>query len=338
MQGTVIKVTPVFTALVLIFIGCGQTITISRKHGAIEQLPGIPFYVKTAGCEHRTLWLQPVYTLTFKETITTSSEPIAEQQDHTRKRPQSTKPAQPVQAPEKKEKTEVITDVVLLSLNQYRDPAVFMLRNLLSAGGAEEPGPGEVEAIKKAWQTVRALMKSEPFAVDEAQLTGTDKDKVIQIANEVVPRVFVDYHIVYYYNTKKPMAGTSQASIKLANDGTMAEGSAQVETKTLATFFGLLPVSDVLTKVAAANLPVAPGAVESRSYKFELSTQTALFKHTHYVLQTDSRNNYLIPPCEAATSALTEGIYNVTVEDVSQSTKENDGSTVKANGAIKLPK
>src|SRR5271156_4980628 len=60
--------------LCVLLSGCLSTVRIKKEtdpsQHTVGDVPGIPFYVKTAKCKQETIWLEPVYTMTLKKTIT----------------------------------------------------------------------------------------------------------------------------------------------------------------------------------------------------------------------------------------------------------------------------
>jgi hypothetical protein len=161
---------------------------------------------------------------------------------------------------------------------------------------------------------------------------------VVKIVNDVLPESYVDYKHIYYYNVSRPWIGSSQASIKLASDGTMTEGSGQQESKTLQAFLDLLPIKEVFSAAAKGAMAVAPidgGGPLKGTAKYELSTDVKTLKHTHYVIDESKQ-----PPCPAIKEdvGVKDG-YNLLVEDVSESKKSPPkDNEIGISGSIQLPK
>ena len=201
----------------------------------------------------------------------------------------------------------------------------------------------EIADIEDKWDAVVKLAPPDPFTVDENKLNASDR--VVKVANSTAPKVYVDYSTVYYYNVGKPLAGTAQASLKLASDGTMTEGSAQVESKTLQTFLDLLPVKDVLTAAAKSAGGFAlltetgtPKAVPT-TVKYELAAEVRTFKHTHSeFVKRDSKKTAPPQVCEPPSDDVLAG--NMLVEEVTEPKKKSDDSeqTISVSGSIQLPK
>jgi len=352
--------------LIQSFPSCGSTVAVKRARTSPatntdpnkrSELPGIPFFVKSAGCKHQTVWIQPIYTLSLK-TVFTPSTQTASNANTGSASGGSGKPDQKKDAinetvdkkqAKKPEQTTSI-ETVTLSWEQYRKEPVSKLRSRLTGmTGFSAANAGDVIT---AWRDVGGLATPDPYSVDENELSGAYKERVIKVANEVTEVSYVDYSTTYYFNSKKPLAGTSQANIKLAADGTMTEGSGQIESKTLQAFLDLVPVKDVLTTVAAAYLPKAPVppellALPAGTYQFELTTEVNMIKHTHYSLLKDNNDpqRFRMPPCEPVATDLPNPTdkspqpYNLLVEKVTGSAEpKGDDSAVKVSGTVKLPK
>jgi hypothetical protein len=326
---------PSITALWLIAamtLGCGQAIKVNRaKYDTVpaEEL-GIPFYVKTSSCEQQTIWLQPIYTLTLKATVT----------------PQLPQTPAPDTGKPKNEPT-VLTRTVTLTLREFRTVQVAQLYAAVnSAQKATLTGltsDTQIQDIEDKWQAVVNLAPADPFTVDEDHLNlcvqpRCDNERVIKVANSTSAKIFVDYTTMYFYNVAKPLAGSSQASLKLASDGTMTEGSAQIESKTLQTFLDLLPVKEVLTAVAKtaggvkALVQIPPTVV-----KFELTADVKTYKHTHSAYVTTPTATPAV--CGPPSGDLLSG-YNLMIEDVTETKKKPEGAyqIISVSGSIQLPK
>jgi hypothetical protein len=128
----------------------------------------------------------------------------------------------------------------------------------------------------------------------------------------------------------------------LAADGTLSKGSAQAESKTLQSFLDLIPVKDTVSAVAKAGLAgaalsLATPGLEVDHFKFDLATDTKVFKHTHSQNDTDTKD------CKAARGYVTTDfsltIAEVTASGTSDQTKpKTDQNQLKLQGTIDLPK
>ncbi len=309
-----IAIVPVFS---LLLCGCGSLIKVTRQPRANNagSVAGIPFYVKAERCKQQTIWLQPIYSVTLKATFT----------------------------PTDKAKPAIVSSRTLVLTLVEIQSADF--KTLMQAVNEAQPdGNGGISAaalddIEDAWTTLSEHQPADPYRLNQDQLSsanGTDRYRVLRVANETVAETYVDYSTMYFFNTSKPLAGSAQGNVELSGDGTMTKGSAQIESKTLQTFLDLLPVKDVLGTVAkgalgAALAPTPPAVAGTTTYDLSVSVQQ-VWKHTHY--------KYLAaaPPCEPPAGELTSG-YNLVTEDVTEPKKKAaDGQTISVNGSIQLPK
>jgi hypothetical protein len=324
--------------------GCSSTtLEITRvktppppQMGTSETVPGIPFYVKTAGCRHQTVWIQPVYALALAVKVT-AEEPAADDSQPTNHPPNT------------KTTTSTCTYSKVISLGTYNnaDHPVQALQSLLSQAGSATDLQ-RIQNIFAAWDRIVTGTYDPLSLSDDDTITSHD---VYLASNTIAPELYVDYGTTYYFNSRKPLAGSSQQTAKLADDGTLTEGTSQVESKTLATFLSLVPFSDVLKTIATGALPFAtdqralqcasPTAVRA-TYEFDLKITTKALKRTHsaYVLGTDS--TLTKPPCGLPVTQVikpTYTAYNATVEESSAGDgSKDDGNTVKVNGTVVLPK
>jgi hypothetical protein len=339
-----IAMVPVFS---LLLSGCGSLIKVTRQPRAntAGSVAGIPFYVKAGICKHQTIWLQPIYSVTLKMTFTPD--------DKGKPANDKGKPANDKGKPaDDKAKPAIVSSRTLVLTLAEVQSADF--KTLMQAVNEAQPDAnGGISAaalgdIEDAWTTLSERQPADPYRLDQNQLrsvpvpgapgvpAGTDRNRVLQVANETVAETYVDYSTMYFFNTSKPLAGSAQGNVELAGDGTMTKGSAQIESKTLQTFLDLLPVKDVLGTVAkgAVGAALAPTPVAGTvTYDLSISVQQ-VWKHTHY--------KYLAvaPPCAPpAGELITANDYSLLTEDVTEPKKKPaDGQTISVNGSIQLPK
>jgi hypothetical protein len=267
-------------SLCVTLTGCLSTVSVKRdpldptqlkRQGQKTEVPGIPFYVKTAECKQETTWIEPVFRLTLKRT----SAQKFKDENAAKKEAESTK------QPEKlKLESTVTSSTRVLSWSDYQKEQVSQLQGLLGNAGAKP----EESQVDTAWTSVTMLRQYSPFRVDEDALIASKN--VIQVANTAGPEVMVDYSRTYYYNTPRPLAGTSKANAKLAADGTLTEGASEVDSQTFSTI-----MSPVNTVVSAAAKGASAGAAvpgytadpfaTKEEVTYELTVQQEIYKHTH---------------------------------------------------------
>lgn len=307
-----IAIVPLFS---LLLSGCGSLIKVTRqpRANAAGEVAGIPFYVKAERCKHQTVWVQPIYGVTLKTTFTPADK---------------AKPA------------TVSTRTLLLTLAEVQSAEFKTLMQAVNEAQPDANGgisAAALDDIEDAWTELSEHQPADPYRLNQDQLSsanGTDRYRVLRVANETVAETYVDYSTMYFFNTSKPLAGSAQGNVELASDGTMTKGSAQVESKTLQTFLDLLPVKDVLGTVAKGALGAAFAPTPTAgtiTYDLSVSVQQ-IWKHTHYKYLTAA------PPCAPPEEELTSG-YNLMTEDATEPKKKAaDGQTISVNGSIQLPK
>ena len=145
-----------------------------------------------------------------------------------------------------------------------------------------------------------------------------------QVTNKSTPDAVVDYSRVYYYNTPRPWIGTSSSNPTLATDGTLTTATSTVNSQTLQTLLGAVPISSVLSTVASAalkgaaatppvGLPPDPYA-EKRTLEYELTIQQNAYTHTH------TRYQPYTVPCPAAKGGVTGDNYALAIDAYSPTT------------------
>lgn len=280
-------------------------------------VPGIPFYVKTAKCKQETTWIEPVYTLALKKTTTYKFI----DEDAAKKAGAKLPPA------------EVRVATKVLSLSQF-EPTNTPLQQLLALLAKSNASDSDHAQIENAWGALSAVPDYLPLGISEDLLISGGTN-VIMISNTASPEAMVDYARVYYYNAPRPWIGTSQVDVKLAADGTLTEGSAQVQSQTLST---ILTTATSLFTTVFSKVPqfgFAPANITT-TVQYDLAVQKELYQHTH------TRYDNFANPCPPASPAVTTG-YALTINvpgqtSTSASTAKDDSSTVKVTGTVTLPK
>lgn len=317
----------------IVTCGCLSTVTITKAPTKdplnTTSVDGIPFYVKVAKCKQETSWLQPVYTLTLKRTTTyrSTDERAAKNANP------NAKPPDPI----------VRTVSKTLSLPQFNAEDVRTLRALV--GRAGEATPQELASIETQWNKIADRPDCVAVPRDEGALIASNE--VFEVSNTSKPEAVVDYSTTYYYNARLPWLGSSQISPKFAADGTLTEGSTQVQDETLSTIMAALPISALLTGTGAATpgaatptpTAVAPEVAEApRPIATKETTQYELTITEEDYIHTHSRFVDFAQPCLVDQRGVTSD-YALTIQSLGQVTgKKDDGNTVKVDGTVVLPK
>jgi hypothetical protein len=187
---------------------------------------------------------------------------------------------------------------------------------------------------------------------------------VIQVSNTGVLDSVVDYTHQYYMNSRTPWIGTSQVDAKLASDGTLTEGSAQVDDETWSTILSTVSslVGDftgagAATPAAASTSgtiptvapqiegippsPPRPSCQDSPSWPapkqkvtYKVMLTTLIYKHDHTEQSFD-----LAKGCGPAKGGVLDGNFVVSkVDDKDSDSSKKDANAIEISGEIKLPK
>lgn len=305
-------------------VGCGGVIKVTKAKPITPQsqtleacktakgqpcdLPGVPFYVVGYRCQHTTVWLQPVYIVTFSAT-SSDGKPI----------PALTR---------------------FLGRREFEDENV---QSSLSAIKNASTAPVPEDQYQTLLKGFRSIQGFNPVSFDPMKILTTgsrEENEVLLVSNTVVPERYIDARTVYFYNVNKPFVGPANAEIDLSNEGILSKVSGQSEDKTLPTILSALPTSDLIKSAAgigAAGVelrPTTPG--EAVKYKVDLQIQTRIYKHTR-----SSSDSAQKPPC-VATSALVGANgatdFSFTLEDITTPPKapaatEKKGPPSGGNGS-----
>jgi hypothetical protein len=128
------------------------------------------------------------------------------------------------------------------------------------------------QRLESSWDRLTAA--TDPYELDED--TIAQSKRVYLYSNNIVAERYVDTTSTMFLNASKPLAGSAQATATLNSDGTLGSGSAQVESKTLATFTALIPTSDLVK-----SAPQLFGAGQPANYTVQTNIKTNFYKHSH---------------------------------------------------------
>jgi hypothetical protein len=184
-----------------------------------------------------------------------------------------------------------------------------------------------------------------PDLVDETNPDEIKKEvhdgNWMEASNTGAIEAVVDYSNVFYLNSARPLAGTTQVDAKLGPDGTLTEASAQVNDQTLATVASVVS-SLVSSASTAAKILATDGHTETQ---VPVKVTVKVYKHTHsqYLPPIDSTNKTTITPsaCLAASSGVIGGSFVVTDVSDAANAKPADAAkenTITVSGSIVLPK
>lgn len=303
--------------------GCLSTVRVkSGPSGATsstqkyDNVPGIPFYTKIAMCKEESVWAEPVYILTLKRTTTFKFV------DEAKAKVAGAKLPAPV----------VRTKRKVLSLSQFQptNQDLQTLLSLLNKSDTNADPDVDIPQIDADWDALNAHPDYVPLSIPEDQIAQSPNAMLVSKTSS--PEAVVDYAKAYYLNAPRPWVGSSQVDEKLAADGTLTEGSAQVQSQTLSTILTAVTsiFTAVLSKVPAFGILAPPPEATTATDQFELTVQKDLYQHTH------ARYVSFAKPCPIE---LVTSNYALTITAVTQApASKDDPNTVKVSGTITLPK
>ncbi|HEX8246084.1 MAG TPA: hypothetical protein VF541_21390 [Longimicrobium sp.] len=207
-------------------------------------IPGIPFYVKRAACRHETVYQENIlHVRLLIEELTISPEGSVSKRD-------------------------TVFDRDKLVPGDAAGQAMLQTLKDRIRQGTTDKAP-VIEAFS-------GLTAYDP-AGDWSQ-----PGRSVVISNQTTSTTFVDYSTTYYMNTQRPIVGSASNTFKLAPDGTLSEGSATVEDKSLETIAGFVPFKDILTRIVtptpAPSIAFAVGP--TKRFQYTLISEAAPVLHT----------------------------------------------------------
>ena len=292
--------------LMMFSVGCANAFRVHKVTDPAE-LDGIPFYGKTAKCIQTSVYLYPYYRITFQ---TLSGDKV------------------------------LGAMTVTLNTKDYRSADT---QGFLSILRKKPPlSDADIAQASDYWSKIDAAnedpySKVVPRVDDKGKPVQSNMAAFFLVSNTATVKVLVDYKNEYALNAKTPLAGSVNATYKLSDDGTLTEGSAQVQDQTLATIAGLFPISDLIksaagiaTKAAAALAPEAPGTVT-----FQATVEKRALKISYSKVLTNFELG-----CSADAALTPSSSNDVTIEDVGSDTpaaKDDKSNSINVSGKITLP-
>jgi hypothetical protein len=345
--------------LLIAAIGCGhKTLTITTSSlappagggGAAPgwndgntkmELDGVPFYLKVGACKKLSVWLEPQYTLTLTLAV---------------------------------DKRPPITHTLTLTRSAYTsDPDVKNLLKTLAGISGKHPinraDPfGCPAKLRDQWEDPKVLANIVPLEEIEDRpgiAQAAAAHNIILVSNAATVTTAVDYSHVYYMNAKTPWIGTAQVDAKLADDGTLTEGSGQVDDETwstiLSTISSLAGDFTGASAAAAAAPAAAPAAAGGADMALDLSQEelakfkqdcpdspdwpkpehsvTYTFKPTTTVYQHDfTKLSFdLSNQCVPEPKGLQDGNYTITKVNPDAGDDSKKDKTITVSGTVVLP-
>jgi hypothetical protein len=294
--------------------GCGKTVLITRGPQitappvTVEPVDGIPFYVKRAYCQQQASWLEPQFTLDIAATVDGKRD--------------SSLGAEVMLSRAEFLKNHDLRELKAISGQELQVKTMDDCRTYISA-------LGEIDGLRRIKMDV----------VDDADLgpaiSGGD---VLLTENtaQIVP--YVDYETVYYYNTARPLTGTSQVDVHLAADGTLTEGNSSVNDQTLSTVTGVLSTAITSFGPAAmtssgleSELPEPCKDFKGKTLRYDVTNTVEVYRHTH-TFKTASANEIACVARPVKASAVCGDGCSLEITEVAQQKPEADKNPAKPSG------
>jgi hypothetical protein len=308
----------------VLLAGCGKTVVVTRgpqmtaPPAKVEAVDGIPFYVKHAYCEQKATWVEPQYNVQVAASI-------------------DGKPAAWLGVSVLLPRSEALSNFDMLTLqeNSGKDMDVKSLEGCLD--------------FIQLGDVVGELRHIALKPVDDADVSGAVKSgDLLLAANTAHVATYVDYNTMYYYNANRPVTGTSQIDVKLAADGTMTEGSGQVNDQTLSSITGV--VSSAAAGIGAAALPLVMAAgpirqlpkecqdISGNKVRFDFTATVHIYSHTHIFKDPQASEPACLPRPLATAAQCGQGCQLEITEVTPAPAKAKDAKPDSGGDGDKPPK
>jgi len=304
--------------------------------------PGIPFFVKKGVCRQESIWLEPQYDLSVDISVD-GAKPVSRKVTLSRT------------GFESQQATSLLR--LLKSLQtQTGTPQSNLTPETCPSAISDDIDALDVSGFKPTCR---------PEGGDKLDAQPCAKDLMFA-ANTAQPAYIVDYAHRYYLNSRSPWIGSSQVAAKLADDGTLTDGTVQRDDKTWDTILSSLSgiAQSVLGTASAAAAapapPVANGILDDRrrgpgkppkhkpappsvcpahgawptplkEVKYTFEVATTVYKHDH------TKDFDLSGSCDAPNGGLTTGNFNFAVTKVDPGSGKKSDKAIQFSGQVTLP-
>lgn len=215
-----------------------------------SDLPGVPFYSHYGVCTQETVWLEPQAKLSLT-VIADNNPPIT--------------------------RTMTLNGAALSYVGDDQDlSARDLVAQLASVGGkhdlTKEGASLCPNAVAAHWKAISEYQAYQvvPMAENRDSIGDAVRAKnLVEVANTSEIGTAVDYSKVYYLNSRSPWIGTSSVDAKLADDGTLGEGSVSTDDETWATVLNTIATlgGDAITGFTTLGAAKITGAATVEAAK-----------------------------------------------------------------------
>ncbi|MCI0603682.1 hypothetical protein L0156_11795 [bacterium] len=324
--------------------GCGSVLHVKEHQFTPTKdvdLAGVPFYIKKGRCKQQTIKLEPKYTLTLVKRTKVVLQGLSSQEMQQlqafeqlldKSSPTGFRCMQSTESSTLECTSESLPESVILDECQFRNKSVSELRAYLD--GKDVAGDDKV--VLKLWDNVKHVAAN-PGECPERILTASNSTKI---------EPYIDYASPHYINANYPWIGTASANFTLSADQTLTNATATIDSKTVETLLGFLPISPALSKVL--KLPAAPaesGELAKRAKATTITTYTlvqepTIRKYTLVKYTIANPNEKLTcDPAVPLQQANIDKLDEYSVEDLKpgQPPPKPKENAIEFSGEIKLP-
>lgn len=291
----------------LLFCSC----SVLRVQQGKDKLPGLPFYPKIGVCRHEVVWAVPVYTLHLKsfaiDRETAKEEEVADLG------------------------TINISRSTYANSNPVECPIKDLLKYVANGNG------------KDLISTWTSLFENK-CSFDPLDQGIKDKNNdIVLVSNTNTLQPQVDYRHVYYINAQHPFAGSAKVDAKLNADGSLSEGSGEVDDRTFEAVVSLLSAPFGGATSSTATTPTVKTALKATgtgatytTYRLDVTSSALLYTLTQSAGPINPSDK---ATCQAKPKpAIDDSNYNLVISLVpADATAKAAKNTVKISGEVKLP-
>jgi hypothetical protein len=278
-----------------LFVGCGPAFRVSKGDTRIK---GIPFFVKTAKCEHSTAYVFPFYVITYQ---TLSNGKVQ------------------------------TTESVTISVAEYNAEEVTKFLEILRKKN-DPLDPNDITSANENWNKI----KKAPYNIDPYN-NVVGKSGRDPVTNTATAKLLVDYtNPPYTLNSRTPFAGSVNVAYKLSPDGTLSEGSAQIEDKTFETVLNFISETLKTAATAGAFALDQAGKPQPESRSLQGTVEKRALKITYSQIEDFTVGCKVTSPIQPNTTG-SFVVEEIGPKDASKDDAKPKDNEITVTGKITLP-
>ena len=238
--------------LFVVFKDRGKIFCVITKNGNVEELPGVPFYIKQGRYIHETCYLETLAMVSLTKNKLTFDD----------------------------------QDKLIQSQVEYAGENVFSVssdvRNKLAMIKEAVTSAETNQDLKSFEKAINIFEEIEPYNGS----IPLKKNNLQLEKNMIEQSNYVDYGKTFYLNKHQPLFGSSELELEIAADGTLTKTVAKTEERVVEQLMKLLPMESMISKLEAVPEEAEIDEADLKGlkihnfiYKFSFTSEQIYVRH-----------------------------------------------------------